>query len=354
MIEFEKKYNFAIYDLNHRIIKKSKYYDEELVRSNNFYDNNAKIINLHGKVIRFKKCNLDDGYFIILYTTSKDMIKSKKRFSFVLDTVKYFANNFLIERKEIEAPLKKQYGILVHNMKSLNAHIQQEVYNVIPQEKLVNSLENKIEVIENLIKSRTKDSAKAILKILHSSTGLKMEFSVYSKLFHSNPTLSKNIHSIHKVLLNILYGFFPDFTDRHIKVNVSQSYAKGYFDYESVHVAFYYVLENAVKYVKNDSEINIYFENNESELYIYFEMISLKILEDEKDKIFDEGYSGSYAKEKKLSGTGLGMSRAKKILELNEGTISIKTSSDDIYSEDYQKNTIKITLPMANKGSTTL
>ena len=97
-----------------------------------------------------------------------------------------------------------------------------------------------------------------------------MEFSVYSKLFHSNPNLSKNIHSIHKVLLNMLYGFFPDFTDNQIKVNVSQSHAKGYFDYESIHVAFYYVLENAVKYVKNDSEINIYFKNSDLDLSVQF------------------------------------------------------------------------------------
>lgn len=346
MTELEKIFHFAIFDINNKIIKKSKKYDET-IDENNIDDEHTRKMELDGIPIKIIKYQLKNG-FLILYTTSKDMIRSRKRFSFALNTIVFFADSILIERKEIEAPLKKQYGVLVHNMKSLNAHIQQEVYNIIPQDKLVNSLENKVEVIENLIKSKSNESAKAILKILHSSTGLKMEFSVYSKLFHSNPTLSKNIHSIHKVLLNMLYGFFPDFTDNHIKVNVSQSYAKGYFDYESIHVAFYYVLENAVKYVKNDSEINIYFKNSDSDLSIYFEMISLKILPTEINKIYNEGYSGIEAKKKSLAGSGLGMSRAKKILQLNDGSIMIQIDNDRIYADDYQKNIIKITLPLAS------
>ena len=145
-----------------QIIKQSKNYDET-IDENNIDDENTRKMELDGIPIKIIKYPLSNG-FLILYTTSKDMIKSRKRFSFALNTIVFFADSILIERKEIEAPLKKQYGILVHNMKSLNAHIQQEVYNIIPQDKLVNSIANKVEVIENLIKSKSNESAKAILK----------------------------------------------------------------------------------------------------------------------------------------------------------------------------------------------
>lgn len=162
MTELEKKFHFAIFDINNKIIKQSKNYDET-IDENNIDDENTRKMELDGIPIKIIKYPLSNG-FLILYTTSKDMIKSRKRFSFALNTIVFFADSILIERKEIEAPLKKQYGILVHNMKSLNAHIQQEVYNIIPQDKLVNSIANKVEVIENLIKSKSNESAKAILK----------------------------------------------------------------------------------------------------------------------------------------------------------------------------------------------
>ena len=120
------------------------------------------------------------------------------------------------------------------------------------------------------------------------------------------------------------------------------------FDYESFHVAIYHVIENAAKYIKPKTGLNIEIKDVDEFIEIHMDMISLEIKEGETDRIFEEGVSGELACRIGKSGNGIGMNRAKKILELNSGTVSVRPLCNTVEAfmgVNYQRNIFIISLP---------
>ncbi len=212
-----------------------------------------KVIEYQSISYRVAKIESSDGT-ILAYTSAKDLIRSSKSFNTHMSILSNSIQSLVKNKYEIENIFQKQINILVHNLISLNAHNLQEIYNIIPQEKVADSIGNQIEYVKSTLRANPDKSAKAFLKFMKHNIAMKTEFSVYTKLYDENPNLSMRQHNIHRVLMNILYSFFPDFTDKHVNVIVSKSLAKGYFDYESIYVAFFHLIENATKYTKQTSK----------------------------------------------------------------------------------------------------
>lgn len=309
-----------------------------------------KLINEKNQLISYQNITYRVGIIksssgvVLAYTSAKDLIKSSKSFSTYISVLSDSTQNLVKNKCEIEEVFQKQINILVHNLISLNAHNLQEIYNIIPQEKVVESIGNQIEYVKSTIRANPDKTAKAFLKFMKNNIAMKSEFSVFAKLYDENPNLSIRQHNIHRVLMNILYSFFPDFTDKHVHVTVAKSLSKGYFDYESIYVAFFHLIENATKYIEEYSKFKIYFNESIDEVDVIFDMISLKIKETEKEQIFVEGYSGEFAIKEEKQGKGIGMSRVKKILELNNAKINLDIKNDGASKPEYQNNifTIKI------------
>ena len=82
-------------------------------------------------------------------------------------------------------------------------------------------------------------------------------------------------------------------------------------------------------------------------------MVSLKVYEDEIQKIFLENYSGVLAKEYDLAGNGLGMYIVKKLVEFNNGKITFLNNCNGTAFKydgiEYEKNKIILSLPKEEK-----
>lgn len=221
---------------------------------------------------------------------------------------------------------------MLHNLISLNAHCIQEIYSLVPQDVLASKTTGHIELVENYIVKNVRSSAWTLLRLAKNNNAIKTEFSVFKNLFESTPQLSIRQHNIHKVFMNIYYTFFSDFSDKDIKVNIQQSQATAHFDYESISVALHYMIENTAKYIlpKTNLQINIFNEKNYS--FIVFDMLSIQIKPEEITSIFEEGFSGSIPEKIGKAGSGIGMHRVARLLDINGGDISVK-----IYPETLQK-----------------
>ncbi len=113
------------------------------------------------------------------------------------------------------------------------------------------------------------------------------------------------------------------------------------------------MIDNAAKYAKNNTYIEIRIQNKDNQLIVKIEMISLKILETEKDKIFLEGFSGEIPRKIKKSGNGIGMSLVKQIIELNGGSISVEMDPkkfESVMGIDYQRNIFTFILPATKRS----
>ncbi|MDY0194201.1 MAG: hypothetical protein RBR93_11870 [Aliarcobacter butzleri] len=233
-------FQYMIINNNKEIISSSKNYKN--IFDLEKYLEESSVIDFENSRYRICKVINTKGT-IYAYSNSKIFLKSSKQFRLHLNTLNNFLENLNDLKKDVVEVATKQVKILVHNLVSINAKNLQEIYNILPQEKLASSIPDKLKFVSNVIKSNPDKVALVLLKLMKNNIAMKTEFSVFNKLYQSNPKLSLKSHNVHRVLMNIFYSFFPDFTDKKIYVNVERCSYKAYFDYESIYVAFFHIME---------------------------------------------------------------------------------------------------------------
>jgi light-regulated signal transduction histidine kinase (bacteriophytochrome) len=257
-----------------------------------------------------------------------DKTKTTKLFKDKLEGLSLAFPDLVIPKNEIENGIKKieqqKVNRLVHNLTSINAYNIQEIYDLIPQSVLASNWKEQIKFIQKEVIKNPKATAMMFLRIAKNNIHMKSEFSIYRKLDREDKTpLEFQSFSIKNILLNVLHTFFADFSEKQIYVEVGEFYNKAKVDYETIQIAFYHLIENALKYTKPNSKINVDFEDGVEEFLIKFKMISTYIKPEERELIFNEGYSGEIAKKTGKSGDGIGMWRIKQMMRLNSGNFEV-------------------------------
>lgn len=97
-------------------------------------------------------------------------------------------------------------------------------------------------------------------------------------------------------------------------------------------ILFNNLINNAIKYNKNNGKIIIKGEENDNNIIIKIKDTGIGINENDLPHIFDEFYRTVDAKSRRLSGTGLGLSIVKKMIELYNGTIEVESKVNE-YTE---------------------
>ncbi|HDS2561243.1 hypothetical protein [Klebsiella aerogenes] len=243
---------------------------------------------------------------------------------------------------------------LIHNLTTLNAQNSQHVYLVIPQGVFASKSDmdanSWIDAMTQEVEKDTKRAALSLMRIAKNSMQFKSEINVYNSLINNDFRLRIRKHSIHKVLMNSFYVFFPDFTDSSVKVVVDKTNEDVLIDYESFQVATYYLIENAAKYILPKTELRVSYKKikHNDQLDVKFSMTSLEIKDNEVDSIFIEGFSGEASKKLDKNGNGIGMPRTRKLLALSNATINVVPCVDGKkiteYERVYQRNDFIITL----------
>jgi hypothetical protein len=258
-----------------------------------------------------------------------DTTKTTKLFREKLDALLYTIPDITIVKKDIEKNVRdleqKKVNRLVHNLSSINAYNIQFIYDIIPQFVLSQNWSTQIDNIKKEMNEKPGKVAETLLRLSKNNIHMKSEFSIYRKLDREERAqLDFKSHPIRSVILNVLHTFFVDFSNNGIYFNVSSYYGKVKIDYETIQVAIYHLLDNATKYTKNHSTIDITFKENRNNIIVDFKMISIFVEPKEREIIFNEGISGTIAKELKKNGDGIGMWRIKQMLELNNGGFTAK------------------------------
>ncbi|MBX8588622.1 hypothetical protein K5D56_04445 [Pseudomonas cichorii] len=277
-----------------------------------------------------------------------DMVKSKKtmikEIDFLFRSIESFKKAYSSVRSEAQIHVNR----LVHNLVTLNAHNIQEVYSIIPQEVMQDKRNKWRERIAEHVSKDVYEASLAFVRIAKNTLKMKTEIDVYNALLSGKPNITIKSHELHRVLMNVLYVFFPDFTDKGVYVSVLESNVRVSIDYETFQVAIYHIIENTVKYIRPDSELKISIDKSKDskKASITLTMNSLQITPDEIEKIFEEGYSGSVAKRCQRAGSGIGLARVKELLSYNEAELIIEANYESakpsILEHIYQDNIFTI------------
>lgn len=299
--------------------------------------------------------------FCILYIISTDdaYLKSSQKFKTLVSTYEASLRSLYSTYMQIQESYNRNTSRLLHNVVSLNAHNIQEFFSLIPQSELMKQQQQRqIIFVENKIKNNTREVAKSLLRMAKNNGAIKSEFTVFNKLIakHKEQNLRIDEHNVHKVIRTVIDMFFLDLIDKEIKVNFISNldHIYAYFDFECVRVALYHVLQNTIKYALNKTNLNIHIENDEKKenILIRFEMISLRVLENERERIFEENYSGELAHRTGKKGEGLGLSLSREILKLTKGELNFYPSNScqnqkprKMLQDEFEENNFVIILP---------
>ncbi len=287
---------------------------------------------------------------IFLCSDSKKDVNSKR----ILKSKAFAFFSVLMNLKEIKQDENEKANDktrrLLHNLTEINALNVQEIFNFIPQNILSENMNDQFEIIENKIKCNSFQASKLFLRLTKNNLAMKIEFRVFKILQDDySKRLNFRLHQLNKVILNVMHPFFTDFTDEDVHINVESNTIKAYLDYETFSVAVFLIAENAKKYVAPHTTIDVEFKVVESDAHIVFDMISTKILDNEKDKLCDDGFCGEFPLKYGLSGNGIGMYRMRKLLAFNSAYICIinnvvanKSITENGF--EYENNQFKIIL----------
>jgi len=145
--------------------------------------------------------------------------------------------------------------------------------------------------------------------------------NVYDLLTSEQTDLELEVHSIHRVIGLTLQPFFLDFIENGNTINIGECHDNVLIDYATVSVILGHIWDNAAKYMWKNSSLDLNFSLEHDFLLVDIAMTSLMVNKYEKESIFHEEYSGHWAKHIGLDGSGIGMFYAKKLTEMNHGTI---------------------------------
>ncbi len=105
----------------------------------------------------------------------------------------------------------------------------------------------------------------------------------------------------------------------------SSNVIKAYYDRDQFEKIIFNLLSNAFKYTPEEGEIEMQLIEKEETLLIKVRNSGEGIKPADKDKIFQRFYSGN----KTSSGTGIGLSLCKSLVELHHGNISVDSVEDE-------------------------
>lgn len=289
--------------------------------------------------IRWKKEKIEGG---TMYMCTFDQNVTRKIFDYYFDALIMMYSSFNVRLQEMVQTNTTSIRRLQHNVNTYNAKIQDDLEELVSIED-VNEKDWKkiIGLVDQIVKDNTRKAAVTLLKIAKNAALVSAEMDVYDYLQNSKGMLDYHRHPIHKVVKLSLQPFFLDFLEKNISIELGACKDYVTIDFSSVSVVLGHFWNNAVKYSIKDAKIGIDFISDKNNVAMKVSMASLQITDEDYDKMFEEGYSGYWAKAQALNGSGIGMYYIKRLMALNKGEFRIERGRNNFLVDGipYSTNT---------------
>lgn len=146
--------------------------------------------------------------------------------------------------------------------------------------------------------------------------------------------ITKNKIDLSLLLEQLLDESYPMLQKRNLNFKVTKPNNLIFMgDGDKLARAFGNLIKNAINYSYENTEIEIEMQELSEKISIVFRNKGDKIPKYKLEKIFEKFYRGDESRTSETGGTGLGLAIAKEIIELHNGTISVK--NDDEFIEFY-------------------
>jgi len=279
---------------------------------------------------------------VIVRTTSKRMLLPIKRLSVAAKKVS--AGDFSIKletyREDEVGELTNNFNDMVKDLASIESLQKEFVDNVSHEIKTpITSIQGFAQLLrdDNISKEEKNEYIDIIEEESNRLLNLSTSMLKLSKLQNQNKITNIEQIDISEQIRKALSLLEPKWKEKEIVFNISMKKRYFYGDEDLIFQVWVNLLENAIKFSKQNGKIDISLKEKENWIEIKIKDYGIGMDEEERKKIFTRFYQ--IDKSHSAKGSGLGLAIVKRIVELSKGKI-------DVISEKNVGTTIIVNLPI--------
>lgn len=274
-----------------------------------------------------------------LYLTDGD--RPRKRFPgygpiFSRPHIERYTHEFIKERVASLEKAEAELTSLVHDLR----HLSHSIYHSALEAEQAASRPNNIPQVQEKIKSII--ASQGMLKVRIDYLDFANSVDRFSEI-EEIPVYSR--------VDKVKRCFSSDAKTKNIDLHLRGTSFRLAHGPNILDIVTYTFVENAIKYSPNDQHVEIEVEDFDASTRVSVTSLGPKIEADEYNLIFERGGRGRHANSVRPSGTGLGLSVAKEIVDIFSGTLKIEPHGGIslIDQVPYQRLTFSFEIPTSGE-----
>ena len=300
------------------------------------------LLNISSRSIRVSIVSILLITIALMQNISRKIVNPIKK---ITDATKKVASgDFTIE---LETKRDDEIGELTHNfnkmVKELNSIecLQKDFINNVSHEikTPISSIQGFAKLLEadDLSKEERKEYAEIIKEESDRLLYLSTNILKLAKLENQERIMNKTKFNIAEQIRRTISVLEPKWKEKNIKFNVSLKEQEFLGEKDLMYQVWMNIIENSIKFSKQDGQIDIKMKINQDSIIVEIKDYGIGMEEEEVKKIFDRFYQIDKSHTK--PGAGLGMTIAKRIVELSGGKIEVTSKLNE-------STTFIVTLPI--------
>lgn len=237
-------------------------------------------------------------------------------------------SNFKSDIVEIEN-LKESINDLGEKLKEQDAIRKRLVSDITHEIRTpLNILQNNLEAMIDGVYDITTERLEALNEEVIRFGRLLNSLNALKELDTAEMLVNRKVFSINELILSVIEDFSLAISNKEIKLDVMLEKEKSYFiegDYDRLKQVFINLLSNSVKFTGKGGKINIELSENDSFVIFGLKDNGIGIRKEDLPFIFERLYRGDKSRNK-IKGHGIGLTVVKKILDLHDAHIDVKSS----------------------------
>lgn len=300
------------------------------------------LLNISSRSIRVSIVSILLITIALMQNISRKIVNPIKK---ITDATKKVASgDFTIE---LETKRDDEIGELTHNfnkmVKELNSIecLQKDFINNVSHEikTPISSIQGFAKLLEadDLSKEERKEYAEIIKEESDRLLYLSTNILKLAKLENQERIMNKTKFNIAEQIRRTISVLEPKWKEKNIKFNVSLKEKEFLGEKDLMYQVWMNIIENSIKFSKQDGQIDVKMKTNQDSIIVEIKDYGIGMEEEEAKKIFDRFYQVDKSHTK--PGAGLGMTIAKRIVELSGGKIEVTSKLNE-------STTFIVTLPI--------
>ncbi len=300
------------------------------------------LLNISSRSIRVSIVSILLITIALMQNISRKIVNPIKK---ITDATKKVASgDFTIE---LETKRDDEIGELTHNfnkmVKELNSIecLQKDFINNVSHEikTPISSIQGFAKLLEadDLSKEERKEYAEIIKEESDRLLYLSTNILKLAKLENQERIMNKTKFNIAEQIRRTISVLEPKWKEKNIKFNVSLKEQEFWGEKDLMYQVWMNIIENSIKFSKQDGQIDVKMKTNQDSVIVEIKDYGIGMEEEEAKKIFDRFYQVDKSHTK--PGAGLGMTIAKRIVELSGGKIEVTSKLNE-------STTFIVTLPI--------